>query len=307
MIPRAFAETVDSTAIATASSDASSVVVIGPPLVASLSSSSPTSSASSTASSSAIAPAPEPVVPDENFLDVSYSTDGQSWISIGKVNANNWRQFTITLPISNWSDLVNLQIRVEGIPTTASVVPPIYLDGMLVEVHYDEPPALLSVMPADQSSSSAANVIQVSPGVTVTMPIAPTSTPTVPAPTITDIAKTASHVTVTVQYVGDFYGGNPLYLFVYPAGTMANRNDADSAFTFAGTPQEGSSINAAVVTESTLDPTSKQATVTIVTPVTHDDSQIATDAIVPGTYDVDVSYFDSQTWHIIPAETFTWP
>jgi hypothetical protein len=90
-----------------------------------------------------------PPVPDENFLDVSYSTDGQTWISIGQVNINNWQQFTVTLPISDWNDLQNLQVRIEGIPTTQDPVPPVYLDGMFMEVHYSSG-ALLS----DQATST---------------------------------------------------------------------------------------------------------------------------------------------------------
>jgi hypothetical protein len=252
-------------------------------------------------------------IPDENFLDVSYSTDGQTWISIGKVNANNWQQFTITLPISSWVDLTNLQVRVEGIPTTENPVPPIYLDGMFVEVHYDVPPAILSAQPTPGTSTSSLlmaprpSLIEVSPNVTITPPPLPDVLPTVPPPTITDITKTTDHVTVTVQYAGDFYEGNPMYLFVYPDGTLANRNDADSAFTFSSQPTEGPSINAVPIIQSMLDLTSKQATITIVEPVTPDDSEIATGAMVPMTYAVDVSYFDSQTWHLVPAQTFTWP
>jgi len=249
-----------------------------------------------------------PVIPDQNFLDVSYSTDGQTWISIGKVSVTNWQEFTVTLPISDWNDLENLQIRVQGLPTTQDPIPPVYLEGMLVEVHYSIPSPILATTPATNGSSSVAveQVVQVSPNITVTNP-PPSPLPTVPAPTITDIAKTGDQVSVTVQYVGDFYGGNPIYLFVYPDGTTANRNDADSAFMFAGQPTEGPAINGQEIAESAFDPTTKQATVTIVAPTTLDDSEITTAAMTTGTYDVDVSYFDSETWHLIPAQTFTWP
>jgi hypothetical protein len=85
-------------------------------------------------------------------------------------------------------------------------------------------------------------------------------------------------------------------------------NGADSAFTFAGEPQEGPSINALPIDQSVFDPTTDQATVVIITPSPQNDSQIATAAMVASsTYDVDISYFDSQTWHLIPAQTFTWP
>jgi hypothetical protein len=276
------------------------------PLVASDTASS-TDVASSTASTTIfVAPV---AAPDENFLDVSYSVDGQTWISIGKVNVNNWKQFTVTLPVSNWNDLQNLQIRVEGIPTTQEIIPPIYLDGMFVEVSYNAPSVIASLISPNNNGSTTASrasqVIQVSPNVTITTPPIE-ALPEVPAPTIVGIAKTDDAVAVTVQYVGDFYEGNPLYLFVYPAGTSANRNDGGSAFTFAGTPQEGPSINARSIGGNDLDPATKQGTVTIVAPSTSDGMTIATGEMASGTYDVDISYFDSQTWHLIPAQTFTW-
>jgi hypothetical protein len=94
-----------------------------------------------------------PPVPDNNFLNVSYSTDGQTWISIGKVNMSNWQQFTVTLPLSDWTDLQNLQVRVDGIPTTQDPIPPIYLDGMFVEVHYN---TVILPVPTDAASSTDA-------------------------------------------------------------------------------------------------------------------------------------------------------
>lgn len=300
----------DSSTDATTTSDPSSSMVVAPPIFADLAPSSSSASTSlpaslPTSSVSSSTPVVPPPLPDENFLDVSYSTDGQTWISIGKVSDSNWQNFTVTLPVSDWSDLQNLQIRIEGIPTTQDPVPPVYLDGMFVEVHYDLPPPVLA-LGNTTSSPPGVQVADVSPNVMITLPPVPPP-PTVPAPTIANIAKSDTNVAVTVQYVGDFYGPNPLYLFVYPAGTTANRNDADSAFTFAGTPQEGPSINGLAIAQGQFDPTTKQATVTIITPSPPDDSNIATGDMVPGTYDVDIAYFDSETWHLIPAQSFTWP
>jgi len=321
IIPFAFADTTDADSSSTsAASSTSSTVILGPPLTADLAppastSSSPSSGETPVAPTSSLgvissttAIAAPPPIPDQNFLDVSYSTDGQTWISIGQVNINNWQQFTVTLPISDWNDLQNLQIRIEGIPTTQDPIPPIYLDGMFAEVDYEVPPAITLPGNPDQGSSSTQQVIQVNPNVTITLP-PPTTAPTVPAPSITAITQTSDQVSVTVQYVGDFYDGIPLYMFVYPQGTVADRNDAGSAFTFAGEPQEGPSINALPIDQSMFDPTTDQATVVIVTPSPQNDSQIATAAMgsSTSTYDVDISYFDGQTWHLVPAQTFIWP
>ena len=301
LITQAFADdTVDS-------STASSTTVAAPPIFADLTPSTSSAPTSSVSTSSNALPAPPPPLPDENFLDVSYSTDGQTWISIGKVSTNNWQAFTITLPVTTWDDLQDLQIRVEGIPTTQDPIPPVYLDGMFVEVHYDVPPVIILPGQDDNASSSmTGGIIQVSPGVTITNP-PPVSADAVPAPTITAIDKSDSTVEVTVQYVGNFDDGSPLYLYVYPHGTMAERNGEDANFSFAGTPQEGPSVNAVQVGQNAFDPVSKQAMLTIVEPSPPDDSKIATADMIPGTYDVDIAYFDGVTWHLTSPQSFTWP
>jgi len=101
--------------------------------------------------------APPAPAPDEDFLDVSYSTDGQAWVSVGTVNVEDLSDFTVTLPITDWTDLQNLQIRVEGIPTTQDPIPAVYLDGMIMEVHYVLPaPITLTPPPAPSVPKSPA-------------------------------------------------------------------------------------------------------------------------------------------------------
>lgn len=151
LIPFAFADDADSGTISAASTTSMATTTAATSTMTMASD----TDASNTAINAVEQPAP---TPDDNFLDVSYSTDGQTWISVGEVNMSNWQQFTITLPISDWTDLQNLQIRVEGIPTTQDPVPPIYLDGMLLEVHYDvasSPIQLLSPpVPAQVASTT---------------------------------------------------------------------------------------------------------------------------------------------------------
>lgn len=126
---------------------------------------------------------------------MSYSTDGQTWISIGKVNVDNWPQFTVTLPISDWKDLQNLQIRVQGIPTTQDPVPPVYLDGMLVEVHYDT--ALLTdatqtASSTDEETSSTTGAIAPSSRMTLVDPGAQQSCDVQPFSQVLPIGGTAA-------------------------------------------------------------------------------------------------------------------
>ncbi|MEK7094342.1 MAG: hypothetical protein AAB903_03320 [Patescibacteria group bacterium] len=79
---------------------------------------------------------PEPVV-DENFLRVSYSLDGSNWEEIARINESNWKNLTASLSATDWKDLKNLQIKIESIDTTTNPLPPVYLDGMFLEVKYE--------------------------------------------------------------------------------------------------------------------------------------------------------------------------
>ena len=92
-------------------------------------------------------------MPDNNFLDVS------------QVNINNWQQFTVTLPISDWQDLENLQVRIEGIPTTQDPIPPVYLDGMFMEVHYDSQPLLSNEATSTDETASSTDSTDSAPAV----------------------------------------------------------------------------------------------------------------------------------------------
>lgn len=292
-----------------------STVILGPPLSATLTpvgSSSPSSSinaaATSTAETSTIPlapPLPAPPIPDDSFLLISYSMDGNAWTPLQKVNASNWQNLTLSLPLTSWSDLKKLQIKIEGIPTTLTAAPRVLLDGMFMEVHYDVPPIALS---GDNgpNASSGPRTVQVGANVTLDIP-ATEPLPFVPPPTFVAITKENGGVSVTLQYVDHFYDGHPINLFVYPVGTSASRNGAEGQYSFAGTPTEGPSVNAWPVSEGLFDPTTKQAVIEIVAPEQPDGQLIAADAMVSGTYAVDMSYFDSQTWHLVLPQTFTWP
>ena len=165
--------------------DATQTVILGAPLIANLSadtsSSAPSSPEEASASTTTTVVTVPPAPPDENFLDVSYSVDGQTWVSVGKVNTGNWQKFTVTLPISDWTDLANLQIRVQGIPTTQDPLPPVYLGGMLMEVHYKTPANTImpeapsSTLPETPSTTPPVRLTLVNPGAEQTCGIEPFS------------------------------------------------------------------------------------------------------------------------------------
>lgn len=79
---------------------------------------------------------------DENFLKISYSLDGQNWIFISKVSNLNWENLTFSLPVSSWEDLRKIQLSVETIPSALDQLPKVYLDGFVMNVQYDIPPAV---------------------------------------------------------------------------------------------------------------------------------------------------------------------
>jgi hypothetical protein len=84
------------------------------------------------------------------FLQISYSTDGVRWTTAGKVTVDNWRDYTVTIPVTSWDDLRNLQLMVNSIPTTADK-PDIYLENITLNVDY---PASFS----DVAGSAVASV-----------------------------------------------------------------------------------------------------------------------------------------------------
>ncbi len=132
------------------------------------------------------------------FLQISYSTDGVRWVSIGTVGLDNWKDYKIAVPISSWEDLNNLQIMVSTLPTLDEK-PDIYLDGMYAKVSYDR---TLKEALSDTLASAADAVYSV---IDPTPPSPPTPTPTVvikpPPPTPAVITK---------KVVSFVLGGDPV-------------------------------------------------------------------------------------------------
>lgn len=70
------------------------------------------------------------------FLEVSYSTDGVRWIVVGTVGLDNWKNYSVTIPVTSWTDVDNLQIMLNPIPSL-DPKPDIYLESMAVDVDYN--------------------------------------------------------------------------------------------------------------------------------------------------------------------------
>jgi hypothetical protein len=96
-----------------------------------------TSAAAPTETSTANSLLPPSPSRDEHFLRVSYSTDGENWIELKKVNPENWPYLTLSLPIRAWQEVTTFQVSIEGIPTILNEIPAVFLDGLLLEVKYN--------------------------------------------------------------------------------------------------------------------------------------------------------------------------
>ena len=75
-----------------------------------------------------------PNVPDA-FLEVSYTTDGTTWHSLGVVGDHNWQHASFPIPITSWKDMQKMQIGISRM-LVAYPVPYVYLDAMKLEAEY---------------------------------------------------------------------------------------------------------------------------------------------------------------------------
>lgn len=73
--------------------------------------------------------------PTSDFLEITYTTDGKNWKSVGKVSESNWKNATVEIPVTSWDEINKLQIALT--PLFSADAPTIYLDGMWLEVHHD--------------------------------------------------------------------------------------------------------------------------------------------------------------------------
>lgn len=112
-----------------------------------------------------------------DFMDVSYSLDGTTWTDLGQVNMSDWQNYSVTIPVSSWSDINNLQIQLS--PDIGPDEPVVYLDGMWLAVDYNQ--SILGDL-QDAASATINAVTDLSDTVDNALtdlltPTAPTSTP----------------------------------------------------------------------------------------------------------------------------------
>lgn len=73
-------------------------------------------------------------------FEIFYTLNGNDWVSLGKVNINNFSFNKFEIPLatsSNWSDISNIQIKIESLNTLDKKLP-VFVDGMIIDVNYDK-------------------------------------------------------------------------------------------------------------------------------------------------------------------------
>lgn len=81
-------------------------------------------------------------IPENDFLQVSYTLDGTEWQKLGIVNGSNWKEASFNFDdpkIKSLDDLSKIQVSLKPI-AGIDTQPVVYLDGMSVEVLYDRLP-----------------------------------------------------------------------------------------------------------------------------------------------------------------------
>ena len=74
------------------------------------------------------------------IFEIFYTLNGNDWVSLGKVNINNFSFNKFEIPLatsSNWADISNIQIKIESL-NTFDKKPPVFVDGMILDVNYDK-------------------------------------------------------------------------------------------------------------------------------------------------------------------------
>lgn len=73
------------------------------------------------------------------IFEVLYTLDGDTWLSLGKVNAKDMSYNTFEIPVtssSTWNDISNIQIKIKSLSTT-DAKPTVLIDGMALNVEYE--------------------------------------------------------------------------------------------------------------------------------------------------------------------------
>jgi hypothetical protein len=86
-------------------------------------------------------------------LEVLYTLDGQNWKHLGFVTKSNWKNLELDIPEVNFDNLSNLQISLKSI--VSDFAPTIYLDGMILNIEYENNQSLSKINPEEQKQNAS--------------------------------------------------------------------------------------------------------------------------------------------------------
>ena len=75
-------------------------------------------------------------IPQDAFLEVLYTLDGENWNILGYITPSNWKDLELDISDINFDNLSNLQISLKSI--ISDFTPTIYLDGMILNIEYEK-------------------------------------------------------------------------------------------------------------------------------------------------------------------------
>jgi hypothetical protein len=92
-------------------------------------------------------------IPQDAFLEVLYTLDGQNWKHLGFVTKLNWKNLELDIPEVNFDNLSNLQISLKSI--VSDFTPTIYLDGMILNIEYENNQSLSKINSEEQKQNAS--------------------------------------------------------------------------------------------------------------------------------------------------------
>jgi len=92
-------------------------------------------------------------IPQDAFLEVLYTLDGENWKHAGFVTKSNWKNLELDIPEVNFDNLSNLQISLKSI--VSDFTPTIYLDGMILNIEYENSQSLSKINPEEQKQNAS--------------------------------------------------------------------------------------------------------------------------------------------------------
>ena len=73
----------------------------------------------------------------DHLMSVEYTFNGEDWLFLGTISANNWKNLSFELPVISWEDISKVQVRLKK-SLSIDEQPAILLDAMILEIKYSD-------------------------------------------------------------------------------------------------------------------------------------------------------------------------